>query len=184
MKRQFTADRPDQLWVADITYIKTHAGWVCAAFVQDVYSRRIVGLQTSRSLRTDLALDALEMGLWRRRADRRDVSGLVHHSDCGVQYVAVRYTERLCEAEAVASVGTVGDSDSYDNAMAESFNSLCKAELIHNQGPWTGLDQVEFVTVEYIEWCNACRLHGRLGYRTPVEAERNYYNRHTAADAA
>lgn len=182
VKRRFTADRPDQLWVADITYIKTHAGWVYAAFVQDVYSRRIVGWQTSRSLRTDLALDALEMGLWRRRADRRDVSGLVHHSDRGVQYVAIRYTERLREAEAVASVGTVGDS--YDNAMAESFNSLYKAELIHNQGPWTGLDQVEFATMEYIEWYNTRRLHGELGYRAPVEAERDYYNHHTAADAA
>jgi putative transposase len=107
VKRRFTADRPDQLWVADITYIKSHAGWVYPVFVQDVYSRRIVDWQTSRSLRTDLALDALEMGLWRRRADRRDVSGLVHHSDRGVQYVAVRYTERLCEAEAVASVGYV-----------------------------------------------------------------------------
>ena len=182
VKRRFTADRPDRLWVADITYIKTHAGWVYAAFVQDVYSRRIVGWQTSRSLRTDLALDALEMGLWRRRADRREVSGLVHHSDRGVQYVAIRYTERLREAEAVASVGTVGDS--YDNAMAESFNSLYKAELIHNQGPWTGLDQVEFATMGYIEWYNTHRIHGELRYRTPVEAEQDYYNHHTAATAA
>lgn len=153
-----------------------------AAFVQDVYSRRIVGWQTSRSLRTDLALDALEMGLWRRRADRRDTSGLVHHSDRGVQYVAIRYTERLRDAEAVASVGTVGDS--YDNAMAESFNSLYKAELIHNKGPWTGLDQVEFATMEYIEWYNHRRIHGELGYRTPVEAEQDYYNQYSAADAA
>ncbi|WP_233489154.1 IS3 family transposase [Blastococcus sp. TF02-09] len=136
--RAFTATGPDQLWVADITYCRTFSGWVYAAFVIDVYSRRVVGWQLSRSLRTDLALDALEMGIWTRRRAGRDVGGLVHHSDKGSQYVAVRYTQRLAEAGAVASVGSTGDS--YDNALAEAFNSLFKAELVRNRGPWTGID--------------------------------------------
>ena len=130
VNRQFVATAPNQLWVADLTYIRTYSGWVYAAFVLDVYSRRIVGWQVSTSLRTDLALDALEMGLWARRRAGQDTTGLVHHSDRGVQYRAIRYTERLAEAEAVASVGSKGDS--YDNAMAEALNSLFKAECIRN----------------------------------------------------
>jgi putative transposase len=134
VNREFTAPAPDRLWVADITYVKTYSGWVYAAFVLDVFSRRIVGWQLAQNLYTDLALDALNMGIWTRRRDGADLSQLIHHSDRGVQYVAIRYTERLAEAAVVASVGSVGDS--YDNAMAEAFNSLFKAELVRNKGPW------------------------------------------------
>ena len=130
MKREFVATGPNQLWVADLTYVRTHAGWTYVAFVLDVFSRMVVGWQVSTSLRTDLALDALDMGLWTRQRAGQDVTGLVHHSDRGVQYRAIRYTERLAEAEAVASVGSQGDS--YDNAMAEALNSLFKAECIRN----------------------------------------------------
>ena len=146
VERDFTATTPNQLWVADITYCRTFAGWVYAAFVIDVFSRRVVGWQLSRLLRTDLALDALEMGIWTRQHAGHDVSGLTHHSDKGVQYVAVRYTQRLSEAGAVASVGSTGDS--YDNALAEAFNSLFKAELIRNHGPWKNIDDLEIATAE------------------------------------
>ena len=173
--RQFRAAAPNRLWVADLTYVKTHSGWVYVAFIIDVFSRLIVGWQASRSLRTDLALDALEMALWRRRARRLD--GLVHHSDRGVQYLAVRYTERLAVAGVVASVGSKGDS--YDNALAESFHGLYKAELIRHQGPWHGLEDVEFATLEYVDWFNHQRLHGELGMLPPAEFEARYY-----ADAA
>ena len=144
--RAFTATGPDQLWVADITYCRTFAGWVYAAFVTDVYSRRVVGWQRSKSLRTDLAIDALEMSIGTRRRAGRDLGGLIHHSDKGVQYVAVRYTQRLAEAGAVASVGTTGDS--YDNALAEAFNSLFKAELVRNKGPWKGIDDLEIAVAD------------------------------------
>ena len=133
VKRNFTAEHPNQLWVADLTYVRTSAGWVYAAFVLDVYSRLIVGWQVSTSLYTDLALDALKMAIWRRENQGADLSKLVHHSDRGVQYRAIRYSQRLAEAGAVASVGSKGDS--YDNAMAEAFNSLYKAELVRNKGP-------------------------------------------------
>ena len=157
--RQFRAPAPNRLWVADLTYVKTHSGWVYVAFVVDVCSRFVVGWQASRSLRTDLALDALEMALWRRRAF--SLKGLVHHSDRGSQYLAIRYTERLAEAGAVPSVGSKGDS--YDNALAESFNGLYKAELIRHRGPWRGLEDVEYATLEYVDWFNHRRLHGELG---------------------
>jgi len=178
VQRSFTATGPDQLWVADITYCRTFSGWVYAAFVTDVHSRRVVGWQLSRSLRTDLALDALEMGLWARRRAGRDVSGLVHHSDKGVQYVAVRYTQRLAEAGAVASVGSTGDS--YDNALAEAFNSLFKAELVRNRGPWKGIDDLEIATAEYIDWFNHRRLHGEIGLVPPAEHEDAYYRQSPA----
>ncbi len=168
--RQFRAPAPNRLWVADLTYVKTHSGWVYVAFVVDVCSRFVVGWQASRSLRTDLALDALEMALWARRAVRLD--GLIHHSDRGVQYLALRYTERLAEAGAVPSVGSRGDS--YDNALAESFNGLYKAELIHHAGPWRGLDDVEYATLEYVDWFNHRRLHGELGMLPPAEFEAAY----------
>ncbi|MEI4274243.1 IS3 family transposase, partial [Klenkia sp. LSe6-5] len=161
VERMFAASAPNRLWVADITYIRTFAGWVYASFVIDVFSRRVVGWQVSRSLRTDLALDALEMGMWTRRRAGEDITGLVHHSDRGVQYVAIRYSQRLAEEGAVASVGSRGDS--YDNAMAEAFNSLFKAELIRNKGPWRGIDDVEIAVAEYIDWFNHRRLHGELG---------------------
>jgi len=167
--RAFTADRPDRLWVADITYVRTFAGWVYCAFVLDVFSRRIVGWQVSTSLRTDLALDALNMGLWTRAHGGHDTSALVHHSDRGVQYVAIRYTERLAEAGAVASVGSKGDS--YDNTMAEAFNSLFKAELVRNCGPWKNIDDLEIAVAEYIDWFNYRRLHGEIGLVPPVEYE-------------
>jgi len=169
VERSFTAQAPNRLWVADITYVRTFSGWVYAAFVLDVFSRRIVGWQIADNLRTELALDALNMGIWIRQRAGQDISGLIHHSDRGVQYVAVRYTERLAEAGAVASVGSRGDS--YDNAMAEAFNSLFKAELIRNRGPWKGLDDVEFAVAEYIDWYNHRRLHGELGLVPPAEYE-------------
>ena len=169
VKRDFTATRPNELWVADITYVRTAAGWVYAAFVLDVFSRLIVGWQVATSLYTDLALDALQMAIWRRQAAGADLTGLVHHSDRGVQYRAVRYTQRLSEADAVASVGSKGDS--YDNAMAEAFNSLYKAELVRNRGPWREIDDVEIATVEYIDWYNNRRLHGELRHVPPAEYE-------------
>jgi putative transposase len=169
VERQFTASAPNQLWVADITYIRTFSGWVYAAFVIDVFSRMVVGRQVATSLYTDLALDALDMAVFRRRRAGADLTGLIHHSDRGVQYRAVRYTERLDEAHAVASVGSRGDS--YDNALAEAFNSLFKAELIRNKGPWTGINDVEIAVAEYIDWFNRRRLHGELGHITPAEHE-------------
>jgi putative transposase len=176
--RTFRAEAPDRLWVADITYCRTFAGWVYAAFVIDVFSRRVVGWQLATSLRTDLALDALEMGLWTRQHDGRDTSGLIHHSDKGVQYVAIRYTQRLADAGAVASVGSTGDS--YDNALAEAFNSLFKAELVRNKGPWRSIDDLELAVAEYIDWFNHRRLHGEIGTIPPVEFENNHYRHHHA----
>ena len=169
VNRAFTADCPDRLWVADITYVRTFGGWVYCAFVLDVFSRRVVGWQVSTSLRTDLALDALNMGLWTRARDGHDTDALVHHSDRGVQYLAIRYTERLAETGAVASVGTRGDS--YDNAMAEAFNSLFKAELVRNKGPWKSIDDLEIAVAEYIDWFNFRRLHGEIGLIPPAELE-------------
>ena len=140
VERHFEASAPNQLWVADLTYVKTHSGWVYVAFVIDVFSRAVVGWQTSTWLRSDLALDALEMALYRRK--EAGLAGLIHHSDRGVQYLAIRYSERLAEAGAVASVGSRGDS--YDNALAESFNGLYKTELIHRGGPWRNVEHVEW----------------------------------------
>lgn len=178
VKRKFVATGPNQLWVADLTYVRTHAGWTYVAFVLDVFSRMIVGWQVSTSLRTDLALDALDMGLWNRRRARQDVTGLVHHSDRGVQYRAIRYTERLAEAEAVASVGSRGDS--YDNAMAEALNSLFKAECIRNpvmrpKGGWKSVTDVEIAVAEYVDWFNHRRLHGEIGLVPPAEFEANHW---------
>ena len=178
--RQFHATAPNRLWVADLTYVKTHSGWVYVAFVIDVFSRYVVGWQASRSLRTDLALDALEMAIWARRGERLD--SLIHHSDRGVQYLAIRYTERLAEAGVVTSVGSRGDS--YDNALAESFHGLYKAELIHKQGPWRGLGDVEFQTLEYVDWFNHRRVHGEIGMIPPVEFEAAHYHQSTPAAMA
>jgi putative transposase len=181
--RQFHADEPNRLWVADLTYVKTHTGWVYAAFILDVFSRMVVGWQISESLRSDLAIDALEMAVWNRTRDGQVLDGLVHHSDKGVQYLAIRYSERLAENDIVASVGSTGDS--YDNAMAEAFNSLYKWELIYPQGPWKGLDDVEFATLGYIDWFNHRRLHGEItednSYLTPAEFEAAYYRQSTPA---
>ena len=177
--RQFAAPAPNRLWVADITYVKTHSGWVYVAFVIDVYSRMVVGWQASKSLRSDLALDALEMAIWQRQRRGHDLADLVHHSDRGVQYLSIRYADRLAANDVVASVGSKGDS--YDNALAESFNGLYKWELIHRQGPWNGLEDVEFATMTYVEWFNNRRLHERItqgpGYTTPAAHEAAYYRR-------
>ena len=181
--RQFRAPAPNRLWVADLTYVKTHTGWVYVAFIIDVYSRFIVGWQASRSLRSDLAIDALEMAVWNRQRDGYSLDGLVHHSDRGVQYLSIRYSERLADNAIVASVGSRGDS--YDNALAESFNGLYKWELIHRQKPWRGLDDIEFATMTYVDWFNHQRLHGEItnhtGYTTPAEHETNYYSPTTTA---
>lgn len=186
--RTFEASAPNRLWVADLTYVRTHAGWAYVAFVLDVYSRRIVGWQVSTSLHTDLALDALDMGLWDRRRRGQDLAGLIHHSDRGVQYRAIRYTQRLAEEAAVASVGSVGDS--YDNAMAEALNSLFKAECVRNpvmrpSGGWKSVDDLEIKIAEYVEWYNHKRLHGELDHVPPVEYEDAYWATHhdTTSDA-
>lgn len=173
VNRQFIAARPNDLWVADITYVRTFSGWVYVAFVTDVYSRMIVGWQVSTRLYTDLALDALRMGIWRRQRQGHDLAGLTHHSDRGVQYRAIRYTDRLAECDAVASVGSKGDS--YDNAMAEALNSLYKAELVRNLGPWQSINDLEIATAEWVDWFNERRLHGELDQRPPAEVEAAYW---------
>jgi putative transposase len=147
VERRFRARAPNRLWVADLTYVKTHTGWVYVAFIIDVYSRMIVGWQASTSLRSDLAIDALEMAVWNQERTGVQLDGLIHHSDRGVQYLSIRYSERLAENRIVASVGSKGDS--YDNGLAESFNGLYKWELIYRRGPWRGLDDVEFATLGY-----------------------------------
>lgn len=167
--RDFSATRPNQLWVADLTYVATWSGFVYTSFIIDAYSRFIVGWQASRSLRTDLALDALEMAIWRRR----DLDGLVHHSDRGSQYLSIRYTERLAEAGAVTSVGSRGDS--YDNALAETIIGLYKTELVRRRGPWKGIDDVEYATLEWVDWFNHRRLLEPIGNVPPAEFEAAYY---------
>ncbi len=161
--RNFTASAPNRLWVADLTYVSTWPGVVHVSFVTDAFSRYIVGWRVSSSLHADLALDALEMAIWSRRTE--DLSGLVHHSDRGVQYLAIRYTERLSEAGAVCSVGS--RADSYDNALAETVNGLYKTEVIHRRGPWRSLEQVELATAEWVDWWNHRRLHSAIGDMPP-----------------
>ncbi|MEU0940326.1 IS3 family transposase [Embleya sp. NPDC005971] len=168
--RRFTADRPDRLWVADLTYVRTWSGWAYVAFVLDVYSRMIVGRQIADHLRTELPLDALEMALWRRRI-KKD-SGLIHHSDRGTQHVSIRYTERLADVGAAASVGSVADS--YDNAIAEALNGTFKAELIEMQGPWRDFAQLERAVVQWVGWYNDERLHSALDHTPPVEYEQQH----------
>ncbi len=186
VERKFTASAPNRLWVADLTYVKTHTGWVYVAFILDVYSRMIVGWQASRSLRSDLAIDALEMAVFNRQRAGADLSHLIHHSDRGVQYLSIRYSDRLADNDIVASVGSKGDS--YDNAMAESFNGLYKWELIYPKGPWRGLDDVEFATLTYVDWFNNRRLHGEIepgaGYTTPAEFEADHYCQTISAEQA
>ena len=167
--REFTASSPNQLWVSDLTYVATWQGFVYVAFVIDVFSRLIVGWRASRSLRADLALDALEQALWARP----DTQRLVHHSDRGVQYLSIRYTERLAEAGIEPSVGSVGDS--YDNALAESVIGLYKTEVIRRRGPWRNLEAVEFATLEWVDWFNNRRLLEPIGNVPPAEFEEVYY---------
>ncbi|WP_114070926.1 IS3 family transposase [Comamonas kerstersii] len=171
VNRQFKADRPNQLWVSDFTYVSTWQGWLYVAFVVDVFARRIVGWRVSSSMRTDFVLDALEQALYARQPERD--GSLVCHSDRGSQYVSIRYTERLAEAGIEPSVGSKGDS--YDNALAETINGLYKAELIHRRAPWKTKEAVEFATLEWVSWFNHHRLLEPIGYIPPAEAEANYY---------
>jgi putative transposase len=180
VERRFAAPAPNRLWVADLTYVRTWSGFAYVAFVIDVYARTIVGWQASTSLRTDLALDALEQALWSRTRDGQSLHGLVHHSDRGVQYLAIRYTERLGSAGAVPSVGSVGDS--YDNALAESVIGLYKTELIRRRGPWRGLDDLELATLEWVDWWNHRRLHSACGLTPPAETEAAYYRQPVPAE--
>ena len=178
VNRQFVADRPNQLWVADLTYVATWSGFVYVAFVIDVFSRYIVGWRALKSLRTDLVLDALEQALWARGKPQ----GVIHHSDRGTQYLSIRYSERLAEAGFNASVGSVGDS--YDNAMAETIHGLYKTEIIHKDGPWRGLDQVEQATLTWVHWFNNQRILEPIGDIPPAEYELMYYQQTPSCQAA
>ena len=179
VKRHFSAERPNQLWVSDFTYVSTWQGWLYVAFVIDVFARRIVGWRVSSSMRTDFVLDALEQALYARQPERDGT--LVCHSDRGSQYVSIRYTERLAEAGIEPSVGSKGDS--YDNALAETINGLYKAEVIHRRGPWKTKQAVELATLEWVAWFNHHRLMEPLGYLPPAEFEANYH-RQRAGQAA
>jgi putative transposase len=180
VNRTFTVSRPNALWVADLTYVATWRGLVFVAFVIDAFARRIVGWRVSSSLRSDIALDALEQALY----DRRFIDGeeLIHHSDRGVQYVSIRYTERLAEAGVEPSVGSVGDS--YDNALAETIIGLFKTEVIRQQGPWRGIDAVELATLEWVDWFNHRRLLEPIGNMPPAEKEDEYYRQRESAMVA
>ena len=169
VQRAFAAERPNKLWVADFTYVATWRGFVYVAFVIDVYARRIVGWRACSTPRTDLVLDALEQAIWARRPDKQ---GLTHHSDRGSQYLSIRYTERLAESQIKPSVGSVGDS--YDNALAETIIGLYKTEVIRKRGPWKNLDDVEYATLEWIDWYNHRRLLGPIGDIPPAEKEQQY----------
>ncbi len=179
VNRQFTADCPNALWVSDFTYVSIARGFVYVAFIIDVFARYIVGWKVSRSARTDFVLDALEQALHARQPFSR--SGLIHHSDRGVQYVSIRYTGRLAEAGIEPSVGSVGDS--YDNALAETINGLYKAEVIHRQS-WANLEAVEWATLTWVDWFNHRRLLEPIGYIPPAEAEAAHYRRLTESAMA
>ena len=173
VKRNFTAARPNQLWLVDFTYVPTWSGMGFTAFVKDLYSRRIVGWRTHHRMPTELPLDALEMALWVRDRAGHDITGVVHHSDAGSQYTAIRYADRLAEVGAIASIGTVGDS--YDNAMAESVIGLYKAECVRPDGPFKTVEELELATLMWVDWYNNGRLHSSIGYTTPTEHEYAYY---------
>ncbi len=178
VERCFEANGPNQLWVADITYVATWSGFAYVAFVSDVFSRMIVGWRVSSNLRADLALDALEMAIWSRKDE--SFPKLVHHSDRGVQYLSIRYTDRLAEVGAAASVGSRGDS--YDNALAESVFGLYKAELITMQAPWRTVEDVELATLSWVSWWNNHRLHSAIGDIPPAEFEAAHYAGQHAAE--
>jgi putative transposase len=178
VKRQFTATRPNQLWVADFTYVATWSGFVYVAFVIDVFARRIIGWRVARSMQTDLVLDALEQALW----SRSGAKGTVHHSDRGSQYLSIRYTERLAEAGVEPSVGSVGDS--FDNALAETIIGLYKTEVIHHRGPWRQLEDVEYATLEWVDWFNHRRLLTSIGNLPPAELELRYDRQHQESATA
>jgi len=178
VNRDFSAEAPNRLWIVDFTYVPTWSGMAFTAFVSDVFSRRIVGWRTSCSMPTQLPLDALEMALWTRsRAGHTDPDGrldrLIHHSDAGSQYTAIRYADRLADAGALASIGSVGDS--FDNAMAESVIGLYKTECVRHDGPFRSVDDLELVTLSWVHWYNTARLHSSLDYVTPIEHETTYY---------
>lgn len=170
VNRQFKAERPNQLWVSDFTYVSTWQGWLYVAFVIDVFARRIVGWRVSKSMQADFVLDALEQALFDRQPER---NSMIHHSDRGSQYVGIRYSERLALAGIEPSVGSRGDS--YDNALAETINGLYKTELIHRRAPWKSAESVEIATLEWVHWFNHQRLLEPIGYIPPAEAEANYY---------
>ncbi|GAA5116858.1 hypothetical protein GCM10025762_32510 [Haloechinothrix salitolerans] len=176
LRRDFTAAAPNTRWVADFTYVATHGGTVYVAFVVDVFSRKIIGWQASTRMRTSLVLDALEMALWHRECHGQLGDGLILHSDAGSQYTSIAFTNRLADAGARPSVGSVGDA--LDNALAETTIGLYKTELIDNHGPWRGLSQVELATLEYVDWYNHRRLHGACDDLTPAETEEAYHQRH------
>ena len=178
--RKFTAPAPNRLWVVDFTYLDTESGKAFAAFVLDVFSRRIVGWAVADHHLTELPLAALEMALYARARAGHDVKDVVHHSDAGSEYTAIRYRNVLTDFEAIASIGTVGDS--YDNAMAESLNGLYKTECIYRQESWTDALEIELATSSWVAWYNCRRLHSSLGYRTPIEYENAYYNGELTVD--
>ena len=180
VERCFSAAAPNRLWVADLTYIPTWSGFVYAAFIIDAFSRRIIGWRVAVTLRAELALDALEMAIWARAGE--DLSGLVHHADRGVQYLAIKYTERLADIGALASVGSRGDS--YDNALAETVHGLYKTELIRRRGPWRTVEDVELATLEWVDWYNQRRLHSACGDVPPAEFEAMFYSPPSGAPAA
>jgi putative transposase len=171
VNRLFMADRPNKLWVSDFTYVQTWSGTVYVAFVIDVFARRIVGWRASTSMKTQFVLDALEQAIWQRKTP--DNRSLVHHSDRGSQYLSIKYTERLAEAEIDLSVGTVGDA--YDNALAECVIGLFKTEVINQIGPWKSMREVEWETLKWVDWYNNRRLLGPIGYIPPAEAEETFY---------
>jgi len=171
VNRLFLADRPNKLWVSDFTYVPTWSGTVYVAFVIDVFARRIVGWRASTSMKTQFVLDALEQAIWQRKTS--DNKSLVHHSDRGSQYLSIKYTERLAEAEIDLSVGTVGDA--YDNALAECVIGLFKTEVINQIGPWKSMREVEWETLKWVDWYNNRRLRGPIGYIPPAEAEEAFY---------
>ena len=180
VNRQFRAPQPNVLWVSDFTYVATWTGFVYVAFVIDAFARRIVGWRVSRTARASFVLDALEQALHERRPVRG--AGLVHHSDRGVQYVSIKYTERLTEAGIEPSVGSVGDS--YDNALAETVNGLFKAEVIHRRGQWRSFEAVELATLEWVDWFNHRRLLEPIGNIPPAEAEARYYEQRETLSVA
>ena len=179
VNRNFSAHRPNQLWVADFTYIKTTSGWVYTAFIIDVFARAIVGWKVSNRMNTDMVMAALNQAI----ADRNHPKDVIHHSDRGVQYLSIRYTDKMTDCGVIASVGTTGDS--YDNALAETVNGLYKSEVIHYlKQNWTGVNDVELATLEWVDWFNKTRLHSTIGYVSPFDFEKRYYDNLTLSGIA
>ena len=171
VNRNFKSHRPNQLWVADFTYIKTTSGWIYTAFIIDVFARAIVGWKVSKHMNTDMVMAALNQAI----VNRNKPKNVIHHSDRGVQYLSIRYTSRMADSSIIASVGTTGDS--YDNALAETVNGLYKSEVIHYlKKSWNGVNDVELATLEWVDWFNKKRLHSTIGYVSPFEFEKRYYD--------